>query len=452
VAQIQLEAVLRLARVQIDPRVFQQVSRATAGLPANMGALATSTRRATREASGLVTQTKKVKENLTGAQRVSRLLLQRMAQFAVLLPTFATLNRALQGSVRFLFDFDSALRDIVRIDISGLADQMDEVGKAALGTASAFGVSAIEVLETTRVFKQAGFTIEESQAKARTAILATQISTLTSAQAVEVFIAAAKQFGAEGQNATEVLDRLARVEDVAAVNAADVAEAFRTGGNALAVFAKDIDDSVGIIAALREQTRKSGREIGTFLKTIQTRIFAAGEARDAVEALGVEVENLDGSLRPTLAVLNDLKVAFDGLSEAQAANAAKAIAGIRQFESLQATLTSLDRANQLATASTNAAGTAEAKRAITDEKLIRQLGKLKAAGEELALSVGEAGLADALRDALKFGTDLLNVFKILADVVSGLGGSLAPLIALTGARVFSAVTGLGGGGRPFRGS
>jgi TP901 family phage tail tape measure protein len=368
-----------------------------------------------------------------------------MAQFAVLLPTFATLNRALQGSVKFLFEFDSALRDIVRIDISGLGNKMKEVGRAALDTAAAFGVSAIEVLETTRVFKQAGFTIEESQKKAQAAILATQVSTLTSAQAVEVFIASAKQFGAQGENAISVLDKLARVEDLAAVNAADVADAFKAGGNALATFSKDINDSVGIIAALREQSRKSGKEIGTFLKTIQTRLFAAGDARNAIEGLGVSVENLDGSLRPTLAVLNDLKTAFGGLTEAQQANAGKSIAGIRQFESLLATLASLDRANELSIASANAAGTANEKKAITDEKLERQLGRLKAAGEDLAASVGEAGLSDALRDSLKFATELLGVFKGMTDIVDGLGASLTPLLALTGARVVRAVTGLGAG-------
>jgi TP901 family phage tail tape measure protein len=416
-----------------------------------MNAVATSTKRATSAATGLAKQTKKVAQNLTGSQRAARLFLQRMAQFAVLLPTFATLNRALQGSVKFLFEFDSALRDIVRIDISGLSGRMAEVGKSALATAQAFGVSAIEVLETTRVFKQAGFTIEESQKKAQAAILATQVSTLNSAQAVEVFISSAKQFGAQGQDSIAVLDKLARVEDLAAVGASDVAEAFKAGGNALATFSKDLDDSVGVISALREQSRKSGREIGTFLKTIQTRIFAAGDARSALEALGVTVENLDGSLRPTLPVLNDLKEAFNGLTEAQRANAGKAIAGIRQFESLLATLNSLDRANELSAASSEAAGTANEKRAITDQKLERQLGRLKAAGEDLAASVGEAGLSDALRDSLKFATDLLGVFKGMSDVVSTLGSSLAPLLALTGARVVRAVTGLGKGAVGGRG-
>jgi TP901 family phage tail tape measure protein len=369
-----------------------------------------------------------------------------MAQFAILLPTFATLNRAIQGSVSFLFEFDSALRDIIRVDVGNLADRIEEIGDAALRTAVEFGTTATEVLNTTRVFKQAGDTIEDSQARARTAILATQISTLSAAQATEVFIAAARQFGDVGADSAAVLDKLAKVEDIAAVNAADVAEAFRTGGNALAEFSQSIDDSIGLIAALREQTRKSGREVGTFFKTLQTRLFAAGEARNAVEALGVEVENLDGSLRPTLSVLNDLKARFDTLTDAQQANAAKAIAGIRQFESLIATLNSLEKANQFAEQSANAAGTAEEKRLITDAKLERQLGKLIAQGQALAEALGDAGLEDSLSGVLKVATTILKAFTSLADIIDDIGGNITPLLALGGVTLGRSVFGLAGAG------
>jgi TP901 family phage tail tape measure protein len=445
-ARTQLEGVLKLVDVQINPQVFRKISQAVAGLPPSL-------QRTSKEIQGASTHTQTLNKRLnqTGKQlsnnaRVARLFLQRMAQFAILLPTFATLNRAIQGSVKFLFEFDSALRDIVRIDITGLAGSMEEVGDAALETARNFGVSAIEVLNTTRVFKQAGFDIEASQEKARAAILATQISTLTSAQAVEVFIAAEKQFGKAGEDAVLVLDKLAKVEDIAAVNASDVAEAFRTGGNALAEFAKDINFSIGVVAALREQTRKSGREIGTFLKTIQTRIFAAGEARDAVEALGVQVENLDGSLRPAQEVINDLGDAFEGLTESQRANAAKSIAGIRQFESLIATLNALDRANEITEQSNIAAGTAAEKRVITDQKLERQLGKLIAAGQSFAEALGDAGLEDTLADVLKIATTLLSIFTKTADAIGEMGGNLVPLLALGGVRLGRTIFGAGAGG------
>lgn len=446
--KVQLEGVLKLVDVQVNPQVFRKISQSVAGMPQSLGKTNEALKSADKNARTLDKGLKRTGATLSQNERAARLFLQRMAQFAILLPTFATLNRAIQGGVKFLFEFDSALRDIVRIDISGLSDRLEEVGDAALQTAVDFGVTGVEVLNTTRVFKQAGFDIEESQNKARAAILATQISTLNSAQATEIFIAAQKQFVGEGENSIAVLDRLAKVEDVAAVNAADVAEAFRTGGNALAEFSGSIDDSIGLIAALREQTRKSGREIGTFFKTLQTRVFAAGESRNAVEALGVQVENLDGSLRPTLAVLNDVKVAFDGLNQAQQANAAKAIAGVRQFESLVATLNSLERANELSANSSEAAGTAEEKRIITDQKLERQLGKLIAQGQLFAESLGDAGFEDTLANALKIANGLLKVFTSLADTVGDLGGNLTPLLALAGVKLGSSVFGFQSGNKP----
>lgn len=444
--KVQLEAILKLVDVQINPQVFRKISQAMAGMPAALQQTSKGLQNANQAANNLNRTLKNTTSHLTQNEKVARLLLQRMAQFAILLPTFVTMNRAIQGSVKFLFEFDSALRDIVRTDVSGLSGRIEEIGDAALKTAVDFGVLAQEVLGVVKVFVQAGLTIEEAQKRANLAILATQVSTLSSADAVEFFIAASEQFRLSSEGLTNALDALVRVEDLAAVEAQDIAEAFRTGGNSFAEFGKDINAGIGLISALREQTRKSGREIGTFYKTLQTRIFAAGEARDAIEGLGVEVENLDGSLRPTLAVLNDLKMAFDGLTEAQTANAAKAIGGVRQFESLIAALNSVERANELTTKASQAAGTANNKRLVTDQKLEIQLGKLIAQGQAFAEALGDAGLEDAIRGVLNVATGLLKVFTNIVDAVSNIGGSLAPLLALGGITLGKAVLGFGNKG------
>lgn len=455
-AKVQLEAILKLIDVDINPNVFRKISQAVAGLPASVNRTAGALGGANTQAQNFNRTLNNTRQNLSNNERAARLFLQRMSQFAILLPTFATLNHAIQGGVKFLFDFDSALRDIVRVDVGNLAGRMEEIGDSALQTALDFGVLAKEVLEVTKIFVQAGLSIEESQERARLAILASQVSTLSSADAIEFFIASTNQFKLSSEELRLALDGLVKVEDLAAVEAQDVADAFRTGGNSLAVFGKDINDAIGIISALREQTRKSGNEIGTFLKTLQTRIFAAGESRSALEGLGVAVENIDGSLRPTLDVLTDLKTKFDQLTEAQQANAAKAIAGVRQFEELLGVMASIDRANELATKSSRAAGAAEEKRRITDEKLERQIGKLIAQGQALAEALGDAGLTDLLSDALGFAQKLLSVFTGMAQAASDVGLNLAPLLALGGVVLGKSIFGLSGkggqGGPPQPGS
>ncbi len=478
-ARVQIEAILRLTDVQINPRVFQQISRSVAGLPRpmiafnqtvnqtvrtvnnlrssmNFRAGNTSIRNVTNNIQNLGRTANNVANQMNAASSASRSFLQRMAQFAVLLPTFVTLNNAIQGSVKFLFEFDSILRDIVRTDPSQLADRMKEIGDVALDSAVKFGKTGIEVLQTTKLFVQAGKSVEEAQQLTNLALKASAASTLDVVQSTEFLIATQEQFGLSGKALQDAIDGLIKVEDAAAVEAADLAEAFRTGGNSLAVFGKDINDAIGIVSALREQTRKSGREIGTFLKTLQTRIFAAGEARDAVEALGVQVVDIAGNTRPVLAVLNDLKKAFSGLSEEQQASAAKAIGGVRQFESLIATLNSLDRANQLSAESANASGTANAKFEISAQKLQFQLDQLIATGQQFAKSLGDAGLEDTLRGVLKITTSLLEIFTKIVSAVGDIGGLITPLLALGGVRLLQGAglfnpNAISGFGQPVQG-
>lgn len=449
--RIQLEAILKFVGVDADPRLFNAISRAAAGMPGPIQQTAANMRQVNTQAVQVQRSVRGVTNQLSASEKAASSFLRRMAQFAVLLPTFATMNRAIQGSVKFLFDFDTAIRDIIRVDISGLSERFDEIANSAFELGKNFGISAVEAANSIKTFVQAGFAFEQANKMAELSLLAVRSSTLEAADAVEFLLSANKQFGLEGANLEKALDALVKSEDLAAVEAQDIAEAFRTGGNSLAFFSKNINDSIGLISALREQTRKSGREIGTFFKTLQTRIFAEGESRSALEALGVQVQNLDGSLRPTIEVLNDTKIAFDGLTEAEQANAAKAIAGVRQFESLIATLQSLDRANSLSSASSNSAGIARKKEAADSEKLQRRLDELIVAAQELAFTLGKAGGTRFFKDLLKFATTSTEAITKLVDMLDKLGVSILPILAPLGIKGLATVFGFGkpggGGGR-----
>jgi len=336
--KVQIESILKLTDVDIDPRIFQKISRSIAGIPITLGKANTQIKTADRSMKQLASSTQSVRPALEGNARAARLFLQRMTQFAILLPTFATLNKALQGSVSFLIDLEAEVKRIISLDIDGLGDRFDDIADAAFRIGQEFRISALEAAKGIRLFVQAGFTLAEAEDLAATAALAAKVSTLEVAEAQEFAIAATKIFGDELGDLGEAFDKVIRVEDLAAVGAQDIAEAFRTGGNALAFATKSFEDTIGLISGLREQTRKSGREVGTFFKTLSTRITAAGEAQNAVRGLGVEVTNLDGSIRPLADVLVDIQEKFNSLTESQQANIAKSIAGVRQFESFLATI------------------------------------------------------------------------------------------------------------------
>lgn len=455
-AKVQLDGILRLSQVYINPSIFKQISRATAGLPISINATVKATQQLNTQMTQVHKTTQKTQQGMVGMTNIARSFIQRMAQFAVLLPTFVTLNRAIQGGVAFIADFEHELAKVVRTDPTELADKMDLITDSVFEMSVALGSTGSEVLKTVKVFKQAGETIEKSLELARAATLAEKTTTLDLASAQEVLIAVTKQFSAENLTATQIVDKLGKVEDAAAVDAIDLAEALRTGGNSLAFAAKNLEDTFGLIGALREQTRKSGREIGTFFKTISTRILATGESKDAIEALGITVENFDGSLRPLLPILQDVKVKFDALTEAQQANAAKAIGGVRQVESFIATLESLDRAQELSKKAADSDGVSQARLAIILSTLTSQVDITIAKFQELAGSLGQAGVLDIFKEIVKFGGNIASGLTEAVKVADKLGVSIAPLLALAGlkigAKIFGITGPLGGalGGPPQR--
>ena len=449
--KLQLQTTLKLVDVDIDPKIFQKISRAIAGIPLTLGATNTQIKAASRNMKDLAASTASVTPALEGNARAARLFLQRMTQFAILLPTFATLNKAIQGSVGFLVDLEAEVKKIISLDIQNLSDKFDEIADSAIRIGKEFRISAAEAAKGITLFIQAGFSLAEAQDLAAASALAAKVSTLDVGEAQEFAIAATKIFGDELGSISEAFDKIIKVEDLAAVGAQDIAEAFRTGGNALAFATKSFEDTIGLISALREQTRKSGREVGTFFKTLATRITAAGEAQNAVRGLGIEVQNLDGSLRPLAEVLVDIKGKFDGMTEAQQSNISKSIAGVRQFESFLATINSLDTALSLSAQASEALGTAQQKNEIIATSLTEKLAQLRIQGQELALAISEAGIGGALNQAVTAATKLLSVFTDAVKMADKIGISVTPLIALFGSVSTAAVLGFGGGFRNLLG-
>jgi TP901 family phage tail tape measure protein len=443
--RVELEAILKFVGVDINTSAFSNISRATAGISTPIQQFDTRLKQAAGSAQKVEVGVRRVRQELTNAEKVSNLFLRRMAQFAVLLPTFATLNKVIQGSVKFLFDFDKQIQDIIKADVGALSGKFDAIAKSAFNLSKEFGTSAIESAEVIKTYVQAGFDLQKANELARLSILGVKSSTLDSAQAIEYLLSVTKQFGLQGQDLTKALDALVNVEGVSAVEAKDVAEAFSTGGNSLAQFSRSINDSIGLISALREQTRKSGSEIGTIFKTLQARIFAAGTSREAVEGLGVSVQNLDGTLRPTLDVLNDLASAFGRMTEAQQTNAAKTIAGIRQYEGLLAIIKSIGRANQLSAEASKSDGAAKAKNAVDAEKLTRKFDDLVVAAQELALALGQAGGTDALKEILKFATLSTEAVTKLVTVLGKIHVPALPILAPLAFKAIGSVFGFGGG-------
>ncbi len=103
--KINIQGILELVDAKINSAVFQKISRATANLPKSLQATAAASNQLNTNMGRVNRTIQGTAQQLTVADKVAKKFVQRLAQFAVSLPIFQRLNRAIQGSVSFLADF-----------------------------------------------------------------------------------------------------------------------------------------------------------------------------------------------------------------------------------------------------------------------------------------------------------------------------------------------------------
>lgn len=344
---------------------------------------------------------------------------RRALAFRVAATFINTFTDSVSDAATFLKDLDQILADIAKIS-GQTAAELAAVGDELVATAIRWGAVIEDVAGQMRIFVQAGFDATTALEMAERATIGAAATTLDLNQASEVLIQTMKVFG--GIESDQVFNKIAIAESTAAASARDMQEALKRSAATFKVVNASLSDSIGLIAALQETSRRGGAVVGTAFRTINTRIFA-GDTRKAVEDLGVAVSDQLGNLRPLVDVLSDLQVKFKSLTESERVQAATVIAGRRQFESFMQIINNVDRAQAIAASTMQEYGEDIKRAGIQAETLGSVLEKLRSA------------FVSSVREATKF-VPIIETFKGLAsaltDVLTAADGAVGKIALLSG--------------------
>ena len=306
----------------------------------------------------------------------------------------------------------------------------DKMRESAIGFAKTYGAELKGVLETMRIFAQQGLPQPQVLELTRVSTLAANVTTMDPTKAAEALTSATRQFNIEGEDAIKILDSWNEVENKFAITAADLADGFKKAGTAARITGIDVHKLNGIITAIGEATRQTGKEVGTSLKFIFSRM-ATEKAPRALTAVGVETME-GGRLREGSDILDDLAVKWVGLTRSQKLATAQAIGGIRHYNALMVLMANYHRALSATEASINSVGSAEKENKMVMETYAKQLAKTKASFDALAVSA-----SGPILSALKIFTKTI---RGIIDVLTMIpGGGLGAM--MMGA--YGAATGLG---------
>lgn len=414
---------------KVPPGGFGSFPPGGAGDPSDIQKFAAGIREATK-------QSELASKSMQELDELSFQVGRKAAAFRGVAIAINAIVAAVENSVKFMIDFSDALLElnkILQFSDSGL----QRIGDRLFRLAAESGVAVDETLAIAQEFARAGL---EGRGYGSVVDLTEQAlrglqgTTLDASQSSAILIQVIQQIesGARGLNkelitSGKLFDILGRVEDITASKAQDFAEAFKRSGASLVGTGASIEEIAGLLSVVQERTQRGGEVIGTAFKTIATRVSnTSSEAAQALKSIGVSVVDSSGKLRNISDILRDTSTAFEGLTEAEQANIATKVAGLRQIEIFRNTVSDFSRVLDVQRQATLAEGDAARKQALEQQKLGTIIERIKIGFQDLVKTFSQGVFGKAFTIAVQSAEvfiDALNAInKALGGAVTNLAG------------------------------
>lgn len=370
-----------------------------------------------------------------------------MGQTGKSMTKFMTLPLAGVGAamVKTTADFEAGMSQVQAIsgatgeDLKALSDKAKEMGAVTKFSAS-------ESAEALKYMAMAGWDTQKMLDGLPGVMNLAAASGEDLGTVSDIVTDALTALGMKAEEAGHFADVLAQASSKSNTNVSLMGQTFKYVAplaGSLGYSCEDVATAIGLMA----NAGIKGSQAGTALRSVLTRMAKpTKESANAMQALGVEITNADGSMKPLNDVMTQLRQSFSGLTEDQKASYAAMLGGQEAMSGLLAIVNASDEDfNKLVEQINNADGAAEQMANTMQDNLSGQLTILKSTIEGISISFGEIMLpvVKAIVSGLQsFATWLNNtsettkrVIAVIATVVATLGPAL-----LIGSKLISGIT------------
>lgn len=227
-------------------------------------------------------------------------------------------NSVRQG-IDELKDLDAILTEISKT--SDLTEkQLAKLGDTAFESASKYGKTASDYLTGVQEMYRAGF--DNAEEMAELSVLAQSAGDMDTNVANDYLMAtnAAYKYKGSVEALNKVLDSQNYITNNAAISMQDIADATTETASVAAQYGVQIDELSALIATATANTRESGSEVGTALKSILINLqdTTSKPVKDTFDALGIsmtKVVNGAEQLKTPIELIYELADAYNSLPE-----------------------------------------------------------------------------------------------------------------------------------------
>ena len=232
-------------------------------------------------------------------------------------------------------NFESAMSKVQAVS-GASAEEIDLLTAKAKEMGEKTKFSATESAEAFNYMAMAGWKTEDMISGIEGIMNLAAASGSDLATTSDIVTDALTAMGYSAADSGKLADVMAAASSNANTNVEMMGQTFQYAAPIVGALGYSMEDTAVAIGLMANAGIK-GEKAGTALRSILTRLSAPpAECAKAMEQLGIEITNADGTMKPFETVIKDLRKSFDGLSESEQTQLAKAIAGQEAMSGLLA--------------------------------------------------------------------------------------------------------------------
>lgn len=382
-----------------------------------------ATGQTTTETTKMANANKKLGQSFTD-------VIGKVAKFYLATLPIQAMQKAIIEAVQTIKDFDDAMTDFKKVsDLNGesLNDYTDKLAKLGETVAR----TRTEMVQNATIFKQGGYSDEDSAELARIASLYQNVadSEVSAGDAGQFVISQMKAFHLTASQAESIVDKLNETSNNFAVSNTDLAQGLSKSASALSALGNTQDQTIGLITAGTEIMVGQASTVSRGLQTIGININKVAQTSKQLEiAVGGATKQIDlfddaGNQLSTFDVLKQISEQWDNMTTSEKTAIASTLAGKTRFSVFTSVLSNFDDAIKATNTSINSQGSAMKENERYMNSLQANLNRLKGAFQELFTNGGIGDFAKTLISATT------NIFKF----ISAVGGLRTVILALVSA-------------------
>jgi len=304
-------------------------------------------------------------------------------------------------------DFESAMSKVGAVS-GASAEDMEKLNAKAKEMGSTTKFTATEAAEAFNYMAMAGWKTEDMLDGIEGIMSLAAASGSDLATTSDIVTDALTAMGYNAGDAGRLADVMAAASSNANTNVEMMGQTFQYAAPIVGALGYNMEDTAVAIGLMANAGIK-GEKSGTALRSILTRLSAPPkECAEAMEELGISLTDSQGNMKDLDTVMKDLRKGFDGLSETQQTQYAKAIAGQEAMSGLLAIVNAAPADfDKLTQAVENSNGAAQNMADVMQDNVGGQLTLLKSKVEGIMINLFERA-SDSMKEGINKISDALD--------------------------------------------